>query len=137
MPAKAGPKPNAFGFAAGAKKATPPTSVFGHHDDDDDHPVTQPIASTSSGSGKAKVSTATLSRAQKAKQAEELLLDQTVYEYDEVYDNMKEGSRAAQQASKKDAGDRKVSCIVYIELCSRWAGLTGACEWRSPNTWPG
>ena len=77
-------KPNAFGSLAASTKPTKPgASVFGQPDDDDE-PVAQPIASTSSGSGKAKVSTATLSRAQKARQAEELLLDKTVYEYDEV-----------------------------------------------------
>jgi len=110
LPAKAGPKPNAFGFPP--KKAAPSTSVFGHQDDDDERTQT-PIPSTSSASSKQKISTATLSRAQKAKQAEELLLDRTVYEYDEVYDNMKEGSRQAEQDKKKDAGDRKVSNNVF------------------------
>ncbi len=91
--------------------------MFGQQDDDeDDQPVKPPIASTSSGSGKPKISTATLSRAQKAKQAEELLLDSTVYEYDEVYDNMKEGSRAAEHAKKQDAGDRKVGKLVKAEV---------------------
>lgn len=92
-----------------AKKAT--AFVFAAADDDDEPaPSTSKLASTNSNkSSQPRVSTASLSKAQKAKQAGELLLDRTVYEYDEVYDNMKEGSRQAELEKKKDAGDRKVS----------------------------
>ncbi|ORY60411.1 coiled-coil domain-containing protein 55-domain containing protein [Leucosporidium creatinivorum] len=96
-----------------AKKGT--ASVFAGADDDDEPaPSTSKLASTSSKSSQPRVSTATLSKAQKAKQAEELLLDSTVYEYDEVYDNMKEGSRQAELEKKKDAGDRKPKYISRL-----------------------
>ena len=79
--------------------------------DDDDAPV--PSTSTLPSGSRPKVSTATLSRAQKAKQAVEIELDSTVYEYDEVWDNMKEGGRLAELEKNKDAGERKVrSCSL-------------------------
>lgn len=42
-----------------------------------------------------------------------------MYEYDEVYDNMKEGSRMAEAAKKKDSGERKVRftlLVVYVAM---------------------
>lgn len=85
-----------------AKKGT--ASVFAGADEDD-----EPAPSTSKlAQQQPRVSTASLSKAQKAKQAEELL-DSTVYEYDEIFDRIKEGSRQAELEKKKDAGDRKVS----------------------------
>lgn len=97
LPAKAAPK------KPGTK------SVFGAGADEDDDEAAAPLPPHLLGNkSKSKVSTATLSKAQKAKQAAELELDQSVYEYDEVYDNMKEGSRLAALEKKKESGERKV-----------------------------
>ncbi|KAK4702960.1 coiled-coil domain-containing protein 55, partial [Phenoliferia sp. Uapishka_3] len=90
----------------------PPAFSLGG-DDDDDAPAAIPTPSTSS-LPRPKVSTATLSKAQKAKQASELALDSSVYEYDEVYDNMKAGSRQAELDKKKDAGERKPKYIARL-----------------------
>jgi coiled-coil domain-containing protein 55 len=92
----------------------PSASVFSQADDDEPVPSTSTLPSTS----RPKVSTATLSKAQKAKQAADLLLDSSVYEYDEVYDNMKEGSRVADLEKKKDAGERKVRCVSRLSRLS-------------------
>lgn len=83
----------------------PKPSAFGQDDDDEAPP---PAASTSFLAPKPKISTATLSRTQKAKQAADIALDSSVYEYDEVYDNMKQGARLIELDKKKDANDRKV-----------------------------
>lgn len=93
-------------------------SAFASQGEDD-----EPIPSTSNLAQKAQskaagkgLSTATLSRQQKAKQAEDLALDSSVYEYDEVYDNMKEGGRLALLEKKKDAGERKVGHSQLIRF---------------------
>lgn len=91
-----------------AQKPKPARIVFGEDEEDAALPAPLGVASKSS-SKSPLVSTASLSRAQKAKQAAELELDSSVYEYDEVYDNMKEGSRLAQLEKKKESGERKVS----------------------------
>lgn len=99
---------------AGSAKAAPKkagASVFAAGDDDEEE---QPVPSTSkltAAGNKPRVSTASLSKAQKAKQAADLLLDSTVYEYDEVFDQMKEGSRLAELEKKKESGERKVSWL--------------------------
>lgn len=103
------PTPSPFGLPS--KKPT--ASVFGAADEEDNSPQQQPLASTSALGGRAKVSTSSLSRAQKAKQAEEIALDESVYEYDAVYDSMKAGTRAAEGAKKQDNKDRKVSLSLH------------------------
>lgn len=103
---KLGFKPKPKPSAASTKKP----AAFGADDDDDDLP-SAPLPSTST-LPRSKISTASLSKAQKAKQAADLALDSSVYEYDAVYDNMKAGARAAAEARKLDAGERKPK---YIE----------------------
>ncbi|BGP16881.1 hypothetical protein JCM10213_007328 [Rhodosporidiobolus nylandii] len=92
-----------------AKKPPGSKPVFGG-DDDDDAPPPAPIPS---GSGRAqpRVSTATLSKAQKAKQKAEIELDASLYEYDEVYDNMKAAEKVAVEKRKEEASDRKPKYI--------------------------
>lgn len=94
----------------GLKKAIKPVkargAAFGLGDDEEPVPSTSTLPAQTN--GRMKVSTTTLSRQQKAKQAADLALDSSVYEYDEVYDNMKEGGRLAELAKKADAGERKV-----------------------------
>lgn len=99
-----------------AKKAVR-TSAFSLEADEEPTPSTSNLGPNSSGkSGGKGLSTATLSRAQKAKQVADLELDSSVYEYDEVYDNMKEGGRLALLEKKKDAGERKVRDLQLIRL---------------------
>lgn len=91
-------------------------------EDDDDEPVASTsklpttTTATAASNSRIKISTSTLSRAQKAKQAADIELDSTIYEYDEVYDNMKEGSRLAEVEKKKDAGERKVSSFPEVGI---------------------
>jgi hypothetical protein len=54
---------------------------------------------------------AVLSRAQKLKLAEAQTLDASVYEYDEVYDSMKEGERKALEARQEQDAERKVRSL--------------------------
>ncbi|KAI5474546.1 coiled-coil domain-containing protein 55 [Pseudohyphozyma bogoriensis] len=103
-----------FKSSALPKKALPKRSAFGGDDDDDEPSAPHPSTSTANAMNKTKTSTATLSKAQKAKQAEELALDSSVYEYDEVFDRMKEATRKADEAKKQDAGDRKPKYISRL-----------------------
>lgn len=102
-----------------AKKKIISSPAFSFSADDDEPLVAPPVASTST-LAKSKLSTVSLSRQQKLKQAADLKLDSTVYEYDEVYDNMKEGSRMAEAAKKKDSGERKVRLLF---LCERFGNF--------------
>ncbi|BGP48930.1 hypothetical protein JCM10450v2_004809 [Rhodotorula kratochvilovae] len=86
--------------------------VFGG-DDDDDAPAPAPL-DTSRSKNRPAVSTATLSKAQKAKQQAELALDSSVYEYDEVYDNMKEAEKQASSARKQESADRKPKYVSKL-----------------------
>lgn len=103
------PLPN---LASAQSNSKPKPLSLGGDDDDDSAPV--PSTSTLPTAGRTKISTATLSRAQKLKQTQELELDSSVYAYDEVYDNMKEGSRLAELEKKKDAGERKVRLESFV-----------------------
>jgi coiled-coil domain-containing protein 55 len=122
-PAKALPKKPIL-----AKKAFKPTSLSLS---DDESPLASTSTSTTSrpGSGGIKVSTASLSRAQRKKMAEEVEMNKEVYAYDEVWDNMKEGDRKAKAERMKDDGERKV-CLLTLFM---GMGLIGGC---SPSIYP-
>jgi len=88
------------------KGKSKPLSSFGGNDSDDEPTTPQPpIASTSRGTG---ISTAKLSKQQRLKQQQELELDKSAYEYDEVYDQMKSAEKSAQAILKEESTDRKV-----------------------------
>lgn len=132
-------KSTTFHSAAAVPSKSKPSFSFGDDDDDDAPPLastsTLPSASstTKTKPGQPKISTATLSRAQKLKQQQDIDLDSSVYEYDEVYDNMKEGSRLASLAKQKDAGERKVRhSPLFPPLCL--TALTRPRADNSPNT---
>ncbi|KAM0752282.1 hypothetical protein T439DRAFT_324354 [Meredithblackwellia eburnea MCA 4105] len=101
-----------FKLATAASKPKP--SAFGalNDDDDDDQPPKPSTSKHLQNQQKGpRVSTASLTKAQKAKQAADIALDSSVYEYDEVYDKMKAGERMAEQERKKEAGDRQPKYI--------------------------
>ena len=98
------------GFKPKPKLSAPKASLFSQPDEDD---APAPVPSTST-LPRTKVSTATLSKAQKAKQASDLALDSSIYEYDAVFDQMKAGSREAELARKQDAGERKPKYIARL-----------------------
>lgn len=107
----------------GKAPASKPTSanLFGGDDEDDDEsgPLTTPItamkgrSSKLAGSSKTESGTikqnATLSRAQRKLQEEALKLDQTVFEYDEVWDGMQNAREKVKEAKETEAGKRDVS----------------------------
>ncbi|SGY13569.1 BQ5605_C010g05895 [Microbotryum silenes-dioicae] len=100
-------KKNAFGTA------------IGQDDSDDSDEATAPIASTSKATaGRPMVAqppaNTKLSRAQKQKQEEQLALDATVFEYDEVFDQMKEASKVALLDKKKESAERKPKYISRL-----------------------
>ncbi|KPV77658.1 uncharacterized protein RHOBADRAFT_33822 [Rhodotorula graminis WP1] len=116
-----GPPKLSFGLNKNAlprqapKKPPPPSRarpVFGG-DDDDDAPPPAPL-DTSRAKNRPAVSTATLSRQQKAKQQAELALDSSVFEYDEVYDNMKAAEKSAQALRKDEGADRKPKYVSKL-----------------------
>ncbi|GAA5936510.1 nuclear speckle splicing regulatory family 1 protein [Sporobolomyces koalae] len=87
--------------------------AFGQDDDDEDEQSNlAPPRTTRTGPG--GVSTARLSKAQREKQARELELDQSAYEYDEVYDQMKLGEKQAQAVLKAESSDRKPKYISKL-----------------------
>ncbi|GAA5988184.1 hypothetical protein JCM10908_002100 [Rhodotorula pacifica] len=96
------------------KRALPGKSAFGGAgaDDDDDEPIQLPAhLDTARAKNRPGVSTATLSKAKKAQQQAEVELDKSVYEYDEVYDNMKAAEKSVQEARKQESADRKPKYI--------------------------
>jgi len=96
--------------AKGAVVQKQKSAAFGTGSDEE---VEQPTASTSKLSKKPAVQVnAPLSRAEKQRVKEAEQLDATVYEYDEVYDNMKAGERQVEEDRKKEAQERKV-CLRY------------------------
>ncbi|GAA5971137.1 hypothetical protein JCM11641_004158 [Rhodosporidiobolus odoratus] len=88
------------------QKKPPAKSLFGAGDDDDDSSSPAPPNSALANS-RPRVSTASLTKAQKAKQKAELELDSSTYQYDEVYDNMKAAEKVAVEERKKESSDRK------------------------------
>lgn len=80
----------------------------GDDSDDDDRLVAPPTAKG--------VSNAKLTKAQKLKQQQELELDQSAYEYDEVYDAMKQGEKLALEQVKQESSDRKASPVLLSSL---------------------
>lgn len=111
------PKKLAFGLNKAAlprvapKKQPPGKSLFGGADDDDDDPPPPP--SSHLAGSRPRVSTASLTKAQKAKQKAELEINSTVFEYDEVYDNMKAAEKVAVDKRKDESSDRKVRPTLF------------------------
>lgn len=101
------------------KKPAAAKPIFGGADDDDDAPAPPPGTDTTKSKQRPGVSTASLTKAQKKKQQEEVELDPSVFEYDEVYDNMKAAERIAKEERKKESSDRKVrnECSGNVRSC--------------------
>lgn len=104
----------------GKTAATNPlgSNPFGGEDDDDETPSSKATPSS------AKVGTSTIkpakgtikqnasmSRAQRKLQEEALKLDQTVFEYDEVWDGMQNAREKVKEAKESEAGKRDVSAV--------------------------
>lgn len=83
---------------------------------DDDEPVD--AAPTASGSAKAPVNkqmvaqNVEMSKATKRKLEEEKKVDETVFEYDEVWDKMQEAKQRQKEAKEVEAKERKVSRLA-------------------------
>ncbi|KAJ9127461.1 hypothetical protein QFC24_000869 [Naganishia onofrii] len=116
-PLAAAPKPLAL--QKGKAPASKPTSanLFGGDDDDDESgPSNTPITAIKGGPSKLASSlkvgngaikqNASLSRAQRKLQEEALKLDQTVFEYDEVWDGMQNAREKVKEAKETEAGKR-------------------------------
>ena len=96
-------------------------TAFGSLDDGDAIDAA-PTASTSSALdvnrrlAAQNVSTSTsggsLSRAAKKKMQQELAVDPSVYQYDEVFDRMKEAQRKAKAAKEEETAERKASTLI-------------------------
>ncbi|KAG0145378.1 hypothetical protein CROQUDRAFT_671761 [Cronartium quercuum f. sp. fusiforme G11] len=92
-----------------AKRITTP-KVFGEDDDQDQELIPIPgrsankLGSVRSGTGK-------LSRQQKQKQEEAAKLDPTVFEYDQVYDDMKQAERQSKLTKEQSGAQRKPQYI--------------------------
>jgi coiled-coil domain-containing protein 55 len=86
-------------------------SAIADEEDDDKASSSDKKPSTSQRPQAPFAQNAVTSRSQKLKQAEAQALDASVYEYDEVYDNMKEGERKALEARKQEDAGRKASYL--------------------------
>jgi coiled-coil domain-containing protein 55 len=89
-----------------ASKSKP--SLFSRQAEDDDN---EPSASTSKKPGNRPPTTLnTVSRLQKQKQKEAEEIDATVFQYDEVYDNMKEAQKNVKKEKEREkaAEERQV-----------------------------
>ncbi|KAM0789221.1 hypothetical protein ACM66B_000065 [Microbotryomycetes sp. NB124-2] len=102
----------------GTKKAA---TAFGDDDDDDDDNGMPTKSSTSKGKQSAPRATPVvaskgdkLTKREKQLQQQQMALDETVYEYDEVYDSMKQGERLAQEQRKQEASERKPKYIAGL-----------------------
>jgi coiled-coil domain-containing protein 55 len=59
-----------------------------------------------------------MSRAQRKLQEEALKLDQTVFEYDEVWDGMQNAREKVKEAKESEAGKRDVSAVDKVDWFS-------------------
>lgn len=119
---KAGPPSNgsktAFSFTKPKAPAPKPAVAFG--DDDDDEQDEQPKASSSRDTGAgnkaliAKSAAASLSRQARKLQEEALKIDQSVFDYDEVWDGMQSAREATKQAKQEEAAERKVRALDLL-----------------------
>ncbi|SCV69899.1 BQ2448_1293 [Microbotryum intermedium] len=95
------------------------SSALGQGDSEDDDDAPPPVASTSKATANRPMvaqppANTKLSRAQKQKQEEQLVLDATVFEYDEVFDQMKQASKVALLDKKKESAERKPKYISRL-----------------------
>jgi hypothetical protein len=127
--AKAGPSTsnNAFGASISLKpKPKPVSKAFTFGDDDDDDEDKQAGSSTKPTlAGPSKVTprnnalikqNASLGRQAKKIQEEAVKVDQTVFEYDEVWDGMQNARQQAKQIKDEEAAERKVSNLHVSQL---------------------
>lgn len=125
--AKAGPSTtkNAFGTSISLKpKPKPVSKAFTFGDDDDDDENKQAASSAKPTlAGPSKVTprnnalikqNASLGRQAKKIQEEAVKVDQTVFEYDEVWDGMQNARQQAKQIKDEEAAERKVSTSVVL-----------------------
>lgn len=115
---KAGPGPATISFSKSRTTSTStpkPKPALSLGDDDDEEDKDTFAVPSSSKASKAKAAAAPLpvnlpiSRLAKRKQEEAQKVDASVYEYDEVYDKMKEGARLASEKRKQEAKEDSVS----------------------------
>lgn len=104
----------AFSFTKPKAPAAPRPAVAFGDDDDEEEGDEQPKASSSreTGAGNkaliAKSAAKSLSRQARKLQEEALKIDQSVFDYDEVWDGMQSAREAAKQVKQEEAAERKV-----------------------------
>lgn len=92
----------------------PPAALFNDEDEDEDKPSSgPPDLLVGSSKKKAPVTqTAQLSRAERRAQAAAQAIDQSIFDYDSHYEQMKAAERVAEEVKKKESEERKPK---YIE----------------------
>ena len=108
-------------------------------EDDDDETLSSGATPSSSKAGTSAVKpvngiikqNASMSRAQRKLQEEALKLDQTVFEYDEVWDGMQDAREKVKEAKESEAGKRDVSGADTDLSHAETDCLRGPC---SPST---
>ena len=84
-------------------------------------PRLEEIDDTSPPAGPSRVA---ISRAERRRQEEALRIDQSVFDYDGVYDGMKAAERKLDEVKKKDDVERKPKCVTTVfsvlDLTSRY-----------------
>jgi hypothetical protein len=88
---------------------------------DDDEPVDAAVASSDNRrtvpNTKLIAQNVESSKAMKKRMEAERMVDETVYDYDGVYDKMQEAKQRQKEAKEVDAKQRKVSSIFHPNAC--------------------
>jgi coiled-coil domain-containing protein 55 len=136
---KPGPKPtnSTKSFGNLKPKPTSAASAFSFGDDDEEdqlgvlkQPLAGPSKVTPKNNGLIKQN-ASLGRQAKKIQEEAMKLDQTVFEYDEVWDGMQNAREQVKQAKDAETAEHKVSTVVFLSL----EILPTQTINHSPNIW--
>lgn len=92
----------------------PPAALFDDEDEEEDKPSTGPLDILAGPSKKRApaVQAAQLSRAERRAQAAAQAVDQSIFDYDSHYEQMKAAERVAEEVKKKESEERKPK---YIE----------------------
>ncbi|KAK4051400.1 hypothetical protein OIV83_002884 [Microbotryomycetes sp. JL201] len=118
-----GIKPLTLKPAKPSARASTKTNAFGGDDDDDEDNGSKGMPSASALKKQSSAPPVVvalkgdkLTKRERELQQQQLALDETVYEYDEVYDSMKQGERIAQEQRKQEASERKAGVLDPLKF---------------------
>jgi hypothetical protein len=93
-----------------------PVSAFGSFDEEVNSPAEVPAKPGKSGPKSLVATRTVMTKAMKREMEEQQKVDATVYQYDEVYDRLKEAERLAEVAKEEEAKIRQVLSFRYASI---------------------